>query len=175
MTVAEFLTWDDGTDTRYELVDGRITAMAPPSRAHSTIAPNIAGMLYGRLAPPCRVRAEWGIMRADDEGSYWQADLAVVCGEIEPRASPPDPILIVEVVSLSSIDHDRGRKTLAYKELPGCQCILLVFATHRRVERWVRDGDRWIVTDHIGESGAIAIEALDLSLDLAEIYEGSGV
>ena len=29
MTVAEFLTWDDGTDTRYELIDGRPVAMAP--------------------------------------------------------------------------------------------------------------------------------------------------
>ena len=29
MTVAEFLDWDDGTDTRYELIDGRPVAMAP--------------------------------------------------------------------------------------------------------------------------------------------------
>jgi len=29
MTVDEFLRWDDGTDTRYELVDGQIVAMAP--------------------------------------------------------------------------------------------------------------------------------------------------
>ena len=29
-TVDEFLRWDDGTDTRYELIDGRIFAMAPP-------------------------------------------------------------------------------------------------------------------------------------------------
>jgi Uma2 family endonuclease len=30
-TVDEFLAWDDGTGRRYELVDGRIVAMAPPS------------------------------------------------------------------------------------------------------------------------------------------------
>ena len=29
MTVAEFLNWDDGTDTRYELINGRLVAMAP--------------------------------------------------------------------------------------------------------------------------------------------------
>jgi Uma2 family endonuclease len=29
-TVDEFLDWDDGTDRCYELVDGRIVAMAPP-------------------------------------------------------------------------------------------------------------------------------------------------
>ncbi len=29
MTLAEFLVWDDGTDTRYELVGGEPRAMAP--------------------------------------------------------------------------------------------------------------------------------------------------
>ena len=36
-TVEEFLAWDDGTDHRYELVDGEVVAMAPPSEAHGTI------------------------------------------------------------------------------------------------------------------------------------------
>jgi hypothetical protein len=36
MSLAAFLEWDDGTDTRYELVDGRIVAMAPPTLARSS-------------------------------------------------------------------------------------------------------------------------------------------
>ncbi len=28
--VEEFLAWDDGTDRRYELVDGQVVAVAPP-------------------------------------------------------------------------------------------------------------------------------------------------
>jgi Uma2 family endonuclease len=42
MTLAEFLRWEDGTDTRYELIAGSPVAMAPPTRAH--------GMLCARLA-----------------------------------------------------------------------------------------------------------------------------
>jgi len=30
MTVEEFLRWEDGTDTRFELVGGFVVAMAPP-------------------------------------------------------------------------------------------------------------------------------------------------
>jgi Uma2 family endonuclease len=37
MTIAEFLEWDDGTDTRYELVRGKVVGMAPPSAKHSVI------------------------------------------------------------------------------------------------------------------------------------------
>ena len=37
MTVAEFLDFDDGTDTRYELVEGRPVAMNPPKVRHVVI------------------------------------------------------------------------------------------------------------------------------------------
>ena len=52
MTVAEFLAWDDGTDTRYELIDGRPVAMAPAAPNHSIIASKIAGALENGLKPP---------------------------------------------------------------------------------------------------------------------------
>jgi len=35
MTLDEFLQWDDGTDTRYELIEGEIVAMAPAMPDHS--------------------------------------------------------------------------------------------------------------------------------------------
>jgi Uma2 family endonuclease len=48
-TVAEFLDWDDGTDRRYELVEGRIVAMAPPSEAHATIVMNLGAAIRNQL------------------------------------------------------------------------------------------------------------------------------
>jgi Uma2 family endonuclease len=41
MTLAEFLEWDDGTETHYELVRGQVIAMTPPSPAHGRIAVNL--------------------------------------------------------------------------------------------------------------------------------------
>ena len=40
MTADEFMNWDDGTDTRYQLIDGEIVAMAPAADAHGTITVN---------------------------------------------------------------------------------------------------------------------------------------
>jgi hypothetical protein len=36
--LAEFPDWDDGSDTRYELLGGVPVAMAPPAEAHRTLA-----------------------------------------------------------------------------------------------------------------------------------------
>ena len=41
MTVGEFLTWNDGTDARYELIEGRPVAMAPVAASHSIIVVNL--------------------------------------------------------------------------------------------------------------------------------------
>ncbi len=38
MTLDEFLRWDDGTDTHYELIGGFPVAMAPPAAAHRILA-----------------------------------------------------------------------------------------------------------------------------------------
>ena len=36
-TLDEFLAFDDGTDTRYELFDGQIFAMAPATDVHGAL------------------------------------------------------------------------------------------------------------------------------------------
>ncbi|MEO1792260.1 MAG: hypothetical protein AAFR25_08565 [Cyanobacteria bacterium J06629_19] len=42
MTLDEYLTYDDGTDTRYELENGILIEMAPENPINSTIAPALA-------------------------------------------------------------------------------------------------------------------------------------
>jgi hypothetical protein len=55
MTLAEFLSWEDGTDTRYELIGGLTMAMAPPARAHRMLFVRLGGMIDAGLRSrwPC--------------------------------------------------------------------------------------------------------------------------
>jgi hypothetical protein len=43
MTVSEFLRWEDGSDTRYELLGGLSVAMAPSSVAQGMLAAHLCG------------------------------------------------------------------------------------------------------------------------------------
>ncbi len=52
MTVAEFLEHDDGTQTRYELVDGELVATNPPATRHVRICQNIGRALDRQLRSP---------------------------------------------------------------------------------------------------------------------------
>ena len=55
MTIEEFLRWDDGTDTRYELIDSYPVAMAPPAEAHRILAVRLVSRIDAALAGrrPC--------------------------------------------------------------------------------------------------------------------------
>jgi Uma2 family endonuclease len=174
-TVDEFLAWDDGTDRRYELVDGQIVAMAPASEAHGTIVANLAIRIGSQLRAPCRVVGEAGVVAIDRNDTYYQADLLVTCAPPERgRPHPVDPVLIIEVLSPSTAVHDRGRKVEDYSRLPSVKEILLVASEERRVRYWRRDRPRWIVEDLIGEAD-LRLEIVPGSIPLAAIYEGSGV
>ena len=49
MTLDEFLIWEDGTDTRYELINGFPVAMASPARAQGMLCARLAAGLYSAL------------------------------------------------------------------------------------------------------------------------------
>jgi Uma2 family endonuclease len=47
MNAAEFLRWEDGTDTRYELIGGFPVGMAPPAEAHRILATRLSSRIVG--------------------------------------------------------------------------------------------------------------------------------
>ncbi|MGH6885718.1 MAG: Uma2 family endonuclease, partial [Geminicoccales bacterium] len=117
-TLDEFLAFDDGTDTRYELIGGEIVAMAPPSGIHGALAGGLALVIGAKLARPCRVVTEAGIVLPDRIDTYYQADLAITCAGLTPEASVPEPKVIVEVLSPSAAATDYLRKLPDYRGIP---------------------------------------------------------
>ena len=140
-TLAEFLAFDDGTDTRYELIAGDIVARAPPSGIHGALVAGLAVAIGAKLERPSRVATEAGIVLADRIDTYYQADLAVTCAGLTRDPSVPEPIVIVEVLSPSTAATDYLRKLPDYRSIASVQDILLVASTEPRIEHWRRQAD----------------------------------
>ena len=170
MTLAEFLQWDDGTDRRYELLDGVPVMMAPSLEAHGELAAALAMQLGSRVKPPCRVISEAGIVIPDRADTYYVADLSVTCAPREPgRRMVVEPVLVVEVLSPSTGEVDRWRKVADYRSLPSVQEILVVFSDERRVEVQRRTPDGWRVEDLIGQA-EIALSCCSAPVPLEAVY-----
>jgi Uma2 family endonuclease len=170
-TLDEFLVFDDGTDTRYELFDGQIVAMAPASGIHGALVMRLGHRISTALRPGCEVVAEAGIVPPNRADSWYEADLAVTCAGVTERQFIAEPVLIVEVLSPSTAATDRDRKLPDYRTVPSLRDILVISSTEPRIEHFGREGDGWKIHDLRGE-GTLRLQALDLTLDLAELYAG---
>ena len=70
MTLDEFLRWDDGTETHYELIGGFPVAMAPPAEAHRILAVRrnrIMSMAEARLGGAHHTRGAAGFRQSWQE------------------------------------------------------------------------------------------------------------
>lgn len=167
MTVAEFLAYDDGTDTRYELVGGEMIAMNPPAEPHVRIMSNLFRVLDRRLADPCRAYVGGGVWLSETDDTWREPDLFVACGGREGFSRTPR--LIVEILYPSTEKEDRTRKLDFYRRFESVEAILFVWQDTPRVELQERAGGAWIVRDVIG-GGDVTIASLGLAIPLAEIY-----
>jgi Uma2 family endonuclease len=175
MTVAEFLHWEDGTDTRYELLDGTVFAMAPPAPAHGFLAARLCARIEAALRsrPPCMVQIEAGIKRPDLDDTCYVADLAVSCTPLlAGQQLLSEPILVVEVLSPGTAVYDRQTKVADYRRISSVQEILLIDSTSVFAEVLRRAGDRWMTEIVQGRTAALSLASINLEVSMSELYEG---
>ena len=175
MTLDEFLRWDDGTDTRYELIGGFPVAMAPPAEAHSMLAVYLVSKIDAMLSArrPCRALIEAGITRPDRADTYFVADIAATCAPVEPgRQATEDPFLIVEILSPSTERLDHRVKLPAYRQIETVQEIMLVASDDAYAEIHRRAGPQWITEILRGGEAVLSLASVPIEIRLSNLYEG---
>lgn len=175
MLLDEFLCWDDGTETHYELIGGFPMAMAPPAEAHRMLSVRIVSRIDAALARrrPCNAQAEAGVIRNDRADTYFEADIAATCvGNEAGRQAIRDPFLIVEILSPGTERHDRRVKLPAYRQIDTVQEILLVASDDRYAELHRRVGEQWITEILRGEDAVIGLSSVPVEIPFFDLYDG---
>jgi Uma2 family endonuclease len=178
MTLEEFLCWDDGTDTRYELIEGFPVAMAPPAEAHRILAVRLVSRIDAALAGrrPCNAQIEPGVVRPDRADSYYVPDIAVTCEPNEPgRQAMADPILIVQILSPSTERTDRRLKLPVYQAMESVREIMLIDADSHHAELYRRENNRWGIQLVRGIEATLFLASVDIQISMSELYEGIAV
>lgn len=120
----EYLAYDDGTDNHYELVDGRLELVNPPTIQHFLLSKFIEGLLdaeINRLGLDWLCFKETGIRTGKNKSRL--TDVCVVTSvqakELMNKSAVFEtaPLLVVEVVSPESISRDYRRKRSEYAAL----------------------------------------------------------
>lgn len=124
LTFEEYLTYDDGTDNHYELVDGSLVLKNIPRVEHFLIAQFLEQQIdkeIQRSALPWLTFRECGVRTGYNKSRL--ADLCIVSREQarellgQSAVFQTAPLLIVEVVSPDSIARDYRYKQSEYAAL----------------------------------------------------------
>jgi len=176
MTLDEFLRWDDGSETHYELIGGFPVAMAPPAAAHRMLAARLVSRLDLALEKrrPCNAQGDAGVVRPERIDTYFEADIAATCERHEfGQQALKEPFLIVEILSPSTERHDRRLKLPAYRQIETVQEILLIASddiyaeVHRRAV-----GAQWITEILRGGEAVLSLASIPIEIRLSDLYEG---
>lgn len=115
-TFEEYLAYDDGTDMRYELVDGELIAMPPESPENIAIARRILLELIQRIpadfvawGTEIEVSGRQARCRLPDLIVHTEESHAALIGRSRSTITHdmPPPAIVVEVVSPGTTNRDR--------------------------------------------------------------------
>jgi Uma2 family endonuclease len=177
-TPAEYLAMEEVAPYKSEYYRGEIFALSGGSFDHSVIQGNLIAALHRLLAgTPCRVVTSELRLHVRASDLYTYPDAAVVCGKVQFFERRNDtilnPRLIIEVLSPSTREYDRGTKFGMYKSIPSLQEYLLVDSELAHVECYRRrDNDEWMVSVFDGLDKTSYLESIDREVPLNSIYEG---
>jgi Uma2 family endonuclease len=187
MSEEEYLAFERASEFKHEYVNGEIMDMAGASNEHILICSYTGAALIAALGDkPCNVYQNDLRIKASMFHSYRYPDIVVVCGK--PKYSDDkfdtitNPTVIIEVLSPSTENEDRGKKLREYRQIESLQEYLLISQDSPVIERYMRpkEGSDWLYSEIQGMESQIKLPSLEISLALADVYkkvefpEGSG-
>lgn len=177
-TIEEYLALEEQSLTRHEYHNGEILAMSGGTPKHSLIGSNtitelnLAKRKNGRK---CRTYGSDARIFIDSVNHFVYPDAMIVCGKSEfskkDKNSFTNPLLIVEVLSESTANYDRGEKFRKYRTLPSFREYVLIDQYQPVVDVLFRsDENYWKIISYIGLEKEVYINTLDCSIKMSDIY-----
>ena len=177
MTPAEYLAFERSQAEKHEYWHGQIYLMAGANARHNLIVANLIAALGMALkGRPCLLYPNNLRVLIPAASLYTYPDTMVVCGaptfEDEAEDTLLNPTLIVEVLSKSTENYDRGDKFRNYRTIPSLQEYLLIAQHERRVEHYLRQpNDEWLLAETTDPAGQLDLPTVGCRLALADLYD----
>lgn len=146
ISLEDFLALDlESLNQRYEYIDGHMRAMAGGTNQHAILISNASYLLQSHLDDsPCIVFPSDMWVQIGD--TVLSPDVSVSCetrDREEISKTITSPSLIIEVLSPSTENDDRGRKFYIYQRCPSLKEYVLIRQDYMLVEVFTRTVHLW--------------------------------
>lgn len=176
ITPEEYLRMERASPEKHEYYNGEIFAMSGASENHNIVVGSTFASLYAQLRKkPYQIYPSDLRIRIPATGLYTYPDISVVCGTPEFEDDGLDtllnPTIIIEVLSASTEQYDRGKKFQHYRTIASLQEYILIAQDNVRIEHFARQGEQWVLTDAKAIDSVLNLPSIDGTLALSDVYE----
>jgi len=179
ISVEDYLKTERDTNTKHEYHDGKIYGLAGGTLNHGLLCGNAYSEIRNKLTKSgskCIPFTSEVKIYIEKRNNYVYPDSMVICGAIETskeeKNSITNPILIVEVLSKSTAEYDRGDKFYFYRQLQSFKEYVLIEQARHIVDVHYKNenSDLWRITRYEGLDKTIKLQSLDIEIIMEELY-----
>jgi len=173
----QYLEMERAAETKHEYYKGEVFAMSGASWQHNVIAKNINTIVLPFLkGKPCDMFGSDLRIHIPENSLYTYPDFSIICGKPETTDDEKDtvvkPSVLIEILSKSTKDYDRGTKFNLYRSISTLNEYILIDSTAIGVEIFTRQQDNsWILTEFKQLTGSFVISTIGHTLHLHDIYD----
>jgi Uma2 family endonuclease len=178
MTADEFVAWLETAPReggKFELIDGIVMQQHRERIDHAEVKAALFSALRDALKQgslDCHVLVDGPLVRVRPKKVY-KPDGLVYCGARPPPGvfEVASPLIVYEVLSPGSEDHDFGEKLVHYREVASLRHYLIADPKRRFIIHHARgEGDAWI-TRIVNHKQKLALDPPGIQIAIGEVFE----
>ncbi len=181
MSIEEYLKMENASDEKHEYYKGEIFSMSGAKVPHNAISGILFASLFNKLkGKKCKPYNSDQRIHIQSNTLFTYPDISIICGEVitlnNDEYNVLNPSVIIEVLSKSTKNYDRGEKFKLYRDLPTLREYILADseAVHLEVFR-LNEMKHWELEEYNSMDDFLHVKAIEEKIPLAEIYEGVNV
>ncbi len=174
VSVEEYVALDRESEERWEYVNGEAWDVSSARPEHNLVSGNVFAALRSALrGKPCLAFQQGQKVATPATHAYHYPDASVVCGPVirdtRDEHAITNPTVIVEVLSPSTADYDRGGKFAHYRTIESLREYVVVYVDERLVEHHHRvEPRKWLMTEL--REGSLDLPSIEVSIPLSELW-----
>lgn len=140
---------ENAATEKHEYYKGEIFAMSGAKMPHNTIHKNLMGRLFAKLdGKSCQPYGSDTRIHIEANTLFTYSDISIICGEVITLNNDDynvlNPAIIIEVLSSSTKNYDRGEKFKLYRDIPTLKEYILVDSESIHIEVFrINENNHW--------------------------------
>jgi len=177
ISIEEYLKLEETSIEKHEYYRGEIFAMAGAKVPHNEICVNLIAVLRNKLrGKSCRPYNGDQSIHVPSNTLFTYPDISIICGNIitlnDDNRNALNPTVIIEVLSKSTKNYDRGEKFKLYRDIETLKEYILVDSESLHIEAFrLNENNHWELEEYNDANNFLEVKAINENILIAEIYE----